>query len=61
MAKVTEFIRSLVRPLSTVGLLAVASFMILRAATVPDWYQTLVVSALAYWFGSRTTNGHGTP
>ena len=45
--------RTIVRPAVTLVLLVVASWMVISVVFVPEWYQTLVVAVISFWFGSR--------
>ena len=53
--------RTIVRPAVTMILVVVASWMVMGTKELPDWYQTLVVSIVSYWFGQRASNNGGTP
>lgn len=53
LERMEAFARTIVRPAVTLVLVAVASIMVLRGLSLPEWYVTLVVSITAYWFGSR--------
>ena len=53
LEKLEGFARTIVRPTVTLALVAVASLMVLRALEVAQWYQTLVVGIVSYWFASR--------
>ena len=49
-----QLLRGSVRPVVTVGVLVIASWLIMLARVVPDWYQTLVVGIVMFWFGQRS-------
>ena len=46
--------RTLVRPVVTLVLVAVASGMVWHAAPLPEWYKDLTLATVFFWFGSRT-------
>lgn len=46
--------RTIVRPAVTLILVVVASWMVMGAKPIPDWYMGLVISLTSYWFGSRS-------
>ena len=48
-----QVLRGAVRPVVTLLVLGVASWLVLRVVTVPEWYQTMAVSLVSYWFGQR--------
>lgn len=54
MKDLAEFIRSLVRPVVTFGLVGAGTYAVLQVIAVPDWYQTLIAMALGFWFGDRS-------
>lgn len=54
MKELAEFVRALVRPAVTFGLVGAATYAILQAIVVPDWYQVMAGMALAYWFADRS-------
>ena len=53
LEKLEGFARTVVRPVVTLALVAVASLMVLRALPLAEWYQTMVVAVVSFWFGSR--------
>ena len=48
-------VRGLVRPVITVMMVGAAIVMILGDIAIPEWYTALVIAAVSFWFGSRTT------
>lgn len=54
MKETAEFIRSLVRPIVTFGLVGAATYAVLQVVSVPEWYQTLVAMAMGFWFADRS-------
>jgi len=55
--RLLNFIRGIVRPAVTISLLVGAMIMISYGVEVPEWIQTLAVSAVSFYFGTR--NGAG--
>lgn len=49
----TNFIRAMVRPVITVGLILGAIAMLLADKVPPEWYVTATTMAMAFWFGGR--------
>ncbi len=48
-------IRGLVRPVVTVMMVGAAIVMIIGDIVIPEWFTTLVIAAVSFWFGSRLT------
>lgn len=47
------------RTVVTFGVVAVASWLVLTAVPVPEWYITITSSIVAFWFGTKSNNGNG--
>ena len=58
-----NFIRGIVRPsLTWIGFISLVVFLLLKIS-IPDWYQVMVSTMVAFWFAGRMIgggNGNGT-
>ena len=50
-----DFIRGVVRPVITLGLVGAGMAMIFTNASVPDWYIAILGTAMTFWFVDRGT------
>lgn len=58
--QVLDLVRGLVRPVVTLVLVVSVTLMVFGRISVPEWYVTLVGTAVGFWFASRS-GGSGNP
>ena len=59
MDKIIELIRAIVRPIITMIAVASTVLLVLLQIPVPEWYQSLIIMIVSWWFATRTANRGG--
>ena len=54
MKDILEFMRGVVRPAVTLGAVAATVAMLFIGLDIPDWWQVMLASIVAFWFAQRT-------